>query len=87
MFSFILGDFPQVVNYAKMNLDTQKLVLGEDGVDKAWVKELATSLPAEFESQMLRLVGGDGDGKDDVKHNKGNREDQDATSSGSVTHE
>lgn len=59
MFSFILGDYPQVVNYAKKNLDTQKLVLGEDGVDKAWVKELASSLPPEFESEMLRLVSGD----------------------------
>lgn len=59
MFSFILGDYPQVVNYAKKNLDTQKLVLGEDGVDDAWVKDLATSLPTEFESEMLRLVSGD----------------------------
>lgn len=59
MFSFILGDYPQAVNYAKKNLDTQKLVLGEDGVDQAWVKELASSLPPEFESKMLRLVSGD----------------------------
>lgn len=59
MFSFILGDYPQVVNYAKKNLDTQKLVLGEDGVDNLWVKELAPSLPSEFESKMLHLVSGD----------------------------
>lgn len=59
MFSFILGDYPQVVNYAKKNLDTQKLVLGRDGVDKAWVEELASSLPPEFAGSMLQLVSGD----------------------------
>lgn len=59
MFSFILGDYTQVANYAKKNLDTQKLVLGEDGVDDLWVKELAPSLPSEFESKLLRLVSGE----------------------------
>lgn len=56
MFSFILQDYSEVVDAAKNNLEVQKLVLGEDGVDSEWVKDLASKLPPEFEEKMLQLL-------------------------------
>lgn len=42
-----MGDEEAAIRFAKLNLETQKLVLGSDAVDSEWIKTAGLRMPEE----------------------------------------
>lgn len=47
MYSLVLGDEEAAIRFARLNIETQKLVLGSDAVDSKWIKKAGLRMPEE----------------------------------------